>query len=178
MENDPGKITKYEDGYKVAFERTFNHDIHKVWEAITDPEKLKFWFTDIIMDDFKPGGKLTILDREEGKNATHGEIVSIDRPNRFEYIWDGDLAVWELSTTDEGKCKLILTYGKIHPDFILKTPVGWHLLLDRLGGMLGGKHEILSFGESTADEPEFQQMYAVYKKLVLASFPELDLSDN
>ncbi len=175
MENDPGKITRYEDGFKVAFERIFDHDIQKVWEAITDPEKLKFWFTDIIMDDFKPGGKLTILDREENQNATHGKIVTIDRPNRFEYTWDGDLAVWELATLDGGKCKLILTYGKINPDYVLKTPVGWHLLLDRLGGMLGGKREILSFGESTESDPEFQRMHDAYQELVRISFPELDL---
>ena len=88
MENEPGKITRQEDGFKVVFERILDHDIDKVWEAITSPGMLKYWFTDIEMD-FRPGGEMTFTNRDEEKSATHGEIISIDRPNRFETYLGG-----------------------------------------------------------------------------------------
>ena len=172
MKNQPGKITRQEDGFKVVFERILDHNILTVWEVITNPEKLKFWFTDFEID-FRTGGKIKIINRDQDRTATYGEIVKIDRPNRFEYTWEGDLAVWELFPLGENKCKLRLTYGKIDQNYVDRTPVGWHILLNRLEKMLGGSREILPFGEEEGNSPEFQRVKKEYDQIIYSSFPEL-----
>jgi uncharacterized protein YndB with AHSA1/START domain len=45
-----GKFLKESEGYKIEFERILPYDILTVWDAITNPEKLKWWFTDIEME--------------------------------------------------------------------------------------------------------------------------------
>ncbi|MDN5202544.1 SRPBCC family protein [Fulvivirgaceae bacterium BMA10] len=172
MKNKHGKITRREDGFRVVFERILNHDIHKVWEAIANPDKLKYWFTDFEMD-FRPGGKIKILFRDQDRTVTHGEVVRIDPPNKFEYTWEGDIAIWELFDLGKNKCKLRLTYGKIDQSYLDKTPVGWHLLLDQLEEMLGGRREILPFGDEVENNPEFQRIKKEYDQIIYATFPEL-----
>ncbi len=171
MNSEFGKITKQEDGYCVVFERTLNHDIHTVWDAITNPEKLKFWFTDFIMD-FKPGGKISVLNRDEYKTASHGEIVKIDEPSCFSYIWEGDLAVWELSPLGDTQCRLKLTYSRIDKEYVGKTPAGWHLLLDRLVAMLAGSNQTYPFGLED-DNPKLLELIDLYSSKAAEQFQEL-----
>jgi len=160
MKNKSGKITRQEDGFKVVFERTLDHNIQKVWDAITNPEKLKFWFTDIVMD-FRKGGKLTIFNRDEDGSSTNGKILKIEQPTRFEYMWEDDLAVWELFPLAENKCKLTLTYGKVHQDIAANTTSGWHVLLDRLEMALGGSRKKYPFGTEEND-PEILELEEFY----------------
>ena len=68
MTSKSGKLTNKAGEYEVRFERTLPHSAETVWDAITNPEKLKLWFTDIDMD-FKPGGGMTI--------ASYGVICKV-----------------------------------------------------------------------------------------------------
>lgn len=171
MNDHSGKVTKRADGFQVEFERTLNYDIHTVWDAITNPDKLKMWFTDIEMD-FKEGGKLTIRFRDEEKTATYGEIIRIDPPHRFEYTWEGELAVWQLSALSENQCKLTLTYSKLSDEYAVNAPAGFHTLLDRLEDMLGGSKEFHPFGTEEND-PDHLRVQEEYARVVYEDFPEL-----
>src|SRR6187397_1397552 len=95
--NNPGVLVKEADGFKVIFERMLNHDIQIVWDAITNPEKLKMWFTDFEME-FKEGGDLKIKFRDAAKTVTTGKIITIQPPNKFAWTWEGELAVWALKS--------------------------------------------------------------------------------
>lgn len=108
MKKEKGKVTREADGFKVRFERVFNHNIHAVWDAITDTEKMKYWFTNIEME-LKPGAPMTIWFRDEARTPTHGKVVKIEKPHRFEWMWETELAVWELFEEGKDKCKLIFT---------------------------------------------------------------------
>lgn len=172
MENNLGKVTKEADGFQVRFERVLNHDVHTVWNAITNPDKLKYWFTDIEMD-FKPGGKVTIRFRDEEKTATYGEIVSIEQPSKFAFTWEGELAVWELFTYQETKCKLILTYSKLTEEYAVNAPAGFHSLLDRLEEMLAGSTTIYPFGAEEVDSEELK-LKQLYAEMIYKKYPELE----
>ncbi len=171
MKNPLGKISKEKDGYKVVFERVVSHPIGKVWNAITSPDELKFWFTDIEMD-FRPGGTITLRFRDKGKTKSHGEIVAIEPPNRFVWTWEDELAVWELTALDEHTTRLVFTYSKLAADYGVNAPAGFHELLDLLEERLGGSEKILPFGAEDSG-PEHFEAQVRYAEAVYTSYPEL-----
>jgi len=171
MKNGLAKVSREADGFRLVIEREFNHDIETVWNAITNPEKLKIWFTRFEMD-FRPGGKMTIWFQDKLKTATYGEIVTIEPPHKFVYTWEGELAVWELKENGKNKCRLTLTYSKLSEQYALSAPAGFHAIIDQLEQVLDGRTEAFAFGtEEIPDEHlRLQQMYAPE---ILEHFPEL-----
>jgi len=170
MENPLGIVSKEKDGFKVVFERTLPHDIQTVWDAITNPEKLKIWFTDFDME-FKEGGKIKIIFRDAAKTITHGEIVSIQPPHKFVWTWEGELAVWELSP--QGKnTKLTFTYSKMADQWAVDAAGGFHTILDRLQLALNGKKESYPFGTEEFDPAQIE-LRETYGKIIFETYPEL-----
>jgi uncharacterized protein YndB with AHSA1/START domain len=168
-----GVVTREAEGFKVVFERTLSHDIQTVWDAITNPEKLKIWFTDFEMD-FKEGGDMKIKFRDADKTVTSGKIISIDPPNKFVWMWETELAVWELTSEGKGKCKLVLTYSKMDDKYAVGASGGFHTILDRLELALNGKKESYQFGTEEND-PQQIELREIYGNIVYEKFPELQV---
>jgi uncharacterized protein YndB with AHSA1/START domain len=166
-----GKVTREADGFQVKFERNYPHSIEKVWDAITNPSKLKYWFTDIDLE-LKTGGKMTVYFRDKARTSSQGKIVAVQKPNRFVWTWEHEQAVWELTSQGPNKCRVVLTYSKLTDDFAEKAPAGFHLLLDRLAEALNGSTTIHPFGNEEI-EPEFKPVQEKYEKVVFADYPEL-----
>lgn len=166
-----GLVTKENDGYQVVLDRILNHSIEQVWNAITDPEQLRYWFTDIEMD-FRPGGKITIQFRDKARTTSHGEIVSIDPPNKFVWTWEGELAVWELKRVNANTTRLILTYSKLPSDYAVSAPSGFHCLIDRLEQRLNGSDAVHAFGDDNND-PEVVRIKVHYAAAVFRTLPDV-----
>ncbi|MBA4058523.1 MAG: hypothetical protein C0490_27650 [Marivirga sp.] len=165
-----GKIMKKKDGFEITFERTLDHNIHVVWEAITDPARLAAWFTDIEMD-FVPGGKMIIRFKDEARTESIGRIVRIQRPHVFEFTWEDELAIFELFSINDSSCKLLFTYSNLADNYVISVPAGWHLLLDQLEAVLNGEKGYYPFGgDETAAA---KKMKAVYAKIVTREYPDL-----
>lgn len=171
MKSQLGKISKENDGYQVVFDRVLHHPIEKVWNAITNPEELKFWFTDVELD-FRPGGNITFRFRDKDKSKSYGEIVAIEPPNRFAWTWEHELAVWELTAIDERATRLVFTYSKLTADYALNAPAGFHGLLDLLEERLDGSERILPFGAEDS-APEHVEAQVRYAEAVFEHHPEL-----
>ncbi|WP_126972677.1 SRPBCC family protein [Gynurincola endophyticus] len=166
-----GKISKENEGYKVIFDRILLHPVDRVWKAITDPDQLKYWFTDITFD-FRPGGQIVFQFRDEEKTKSYGEIVSIDVPNRFVWTWEGELAVWELTALDEYTTRLLFTYSKINGDYAVNVASGFHDILQLLENRLAGSEAMSPFG-ATANAPEFLPIRTRYAAAVYTDYPEI-----
>ncbi len=169
---NPGKILKKEDGYEVQLERIFNHNIKTVWDALTNPEKMKVWFTDVEMD-FRERGKMKIIFQDEVKTESFGEIATINPPTLFEFIWLGDgtpdeFARWELFEIENSKTKLVLTYSRLIEDYAISVSAGWHITLDYLEEMLDGRTEFPPFGGAPTQEGE--AIKKEYEKLFNKTF--------
>jgi uncharacterized protein YndB with AHSA1/START domain len=95
MIRNPGKVTKANDGYRVVLVRELSHPIESVWNALTDPKKLRIWFTDI-EGDSHPGAEIRIIFQGEDRTVTTGKIVTMDKPVLFEFTWEDELASWKL----------------------------------------------------------------------------------
>ena len=150
-----GILKKQADGYQVTLERTFNHDIKAVWDAITNPEKMRKWFTDVNMD-FKEGGKITFIFQDEAQSKSYGKILTIQPPNLFEFLWESEdmpaeHARWELF--DEGSAtRLVLTYSRVSEDYAPSVAAGWHDTVEYLAEMLDGRTDFPDFGGSEPTE--------------------------
>lgn len=154
--NNLGDFTKEADGYRIRLERTYNHSIGRVWDALTDPAKVTHWFTDVEWE-LKPGSRITFIFQDEQRSRSYGRIVTVEPPRLLEYIWENEeggpdeLARWELF--DEGeRTRLVLTYSRITVDYAANVATGWHIVVDDLGDFLDGKRDFGPFGGAGLDE--------------------------
>ena len=137
---------------KITKEYQFNHPIDKVWDAITDKEKISTWF---IKTDFMPTeGFNYTFKHEEGEECTtiNGTVLKVHPTNELVYTWivEGTEVVttvsWILSEEVEGT-KLILEHSGISnypPDAV--TPMfesfskGWDNCASGLNNYLSEVH--------------------------------------
>lgn len=167
-----GQVSKEADGFKVSFERVYNHDIQHLWNAITNPGLLKIWFTDMEFD-LVPGAKMKIWFRDEGKTESHGQVLVVDPPHRFEFSWEHEVIAWKLTALNEKQTQLNLTHSKVDAQYAINAPAGFHMLLDQLETALDGRTEPYPFGEEISS-PLQLELQAQYKASVLPLFPELE----
>jgi uncharacterized protein YndB with AHSA1/START domain len=163
MKNNLGKIKQKPDGFEVKFERLLPFSVDVVWDAITNPDKLAIWFTDVEMD-FVSGGKMSIRFRDEKRTESFGKIIRIDAPNIFEYLWEDELATWQLFNEGKSSCKLIFTYSKLPDNYAVSVSAGWHVILDQLEEALNGKKEFPPFGGGETETTK--AMRTVYAELL------------
>jgi uncharacterized protein YndB with AHSA1/START domain len=171
MNSKMGTVTREADGFKVRFERVFAHSVGRVWDAITDPEKLKYWFTDIDLE-LKAGGLITFYYRDEARTSSNGKVILVDKPKRFVWMWETEQAEWELFSEGPDKCRMVFTYSKLDEKYAEKATAGFHLLLDRLAKALEGNKTIYPFGAEESN-PEFNPILQQYENALFAEFPEL-----
>lgn len=171
MKHEPGTVSKESDGYKVVFKRVLHHPIEKVWEAITNPQQLKYWFTDAEID-LQPGGKIVFRFRDEAKSLSYGKVVTIEPPHKFVWTWEEELAEWELEKISGNKTQLRLTYSRLPKDYAINAPAGFHSLLDRLEERLNGSDRMYPFG-TEENEPEHIKMQVLYAANVYDTHPEV-----
>lgn len=172
MKTSFGQLSKASDGYQIRLERQLPHSIEKVWDAITNPEKVKIWFSDIELEmDFKPEGKIIFRFLDEARTETFGKILEIQAPRRFVYTWETELAVWELQPEGENACRLTLTYSKISPEYADRASAGWHIVLNQLVGVLQGRTEPYPAGGGQT--PSNKRIKSKYRIMARTQFPEL-----
>jgi uncharacterized protein YndB with AHSA1/START domain len=120
------------DKWTMILVRELRHAPEKVWKALTDPAHLREWAP------FETDGSLdkvgTVKFTWVGAPAAMDTAVTrADAPKLLEY---GD-ARWELEATSGGT-RLTL-WHKIDRRFISMGAAGWHIALDVLDRLLGGK---------------------------------------
>lgn len=130
-----------------VIERTYNAPVHKVWQAITDKDKMKQWYFDL--KEFKPevGFEFEFSGGPPEKSYLHlCKITEVIPGKKLTHSWRYDgyagnsFVTWELF--DEGdKTRVKLTHAGLEtfppePDFAKKNFVaGW---TDILGRSLAG----------------------------------------
>ncbi len=67
-------------GRAVRLQREYDAPIDEVWDAVTNPARIRRWFLPI-SGDFRVGGRYQL----EGNAG--GEIVACERPNRLQLTW-------------------------------------------------------------------------------------------
>lgn len=127
----------------LKFERRYPHPIDKVWDALTQPERLIAWLGEAQLEPEQGGAiKITWLNTDEdGDSAVYnGRITRFEPPNLLE--WEGDIhgrLLWELTADGDDATLLTLTNETPAPDqFRTKVAAGWDIHLDHLATALDG----------------------------------------
>jgi uncharacterized protein YndB with AHSA1/START domain len=101
----------------VVVEKTLNHPIEKVWQAITDKDQMKQWYFDLPDFRLEVGFAFEFTAGDENKQWLHACVITEVIPmTKIAYTWrypeyDGDsLVTWELTDLG-GKTKLMLTHS-------------------------------------------------------------------
>jgi uncharacterized protein YndB with AHSA1/START domain len=91
------------DGEEVAvlISRTYDSAIEDVWQALTDPERVKRWFMPLT-GDLRPGGTFQ-LEANAG-----GEILECEAPSRLRVTFGGPTSLVELRLTPDGDSRTVL----------------------------------------------------------------------
>lgn len=141
--------TYYMQTKPLVIERTYNAPVSKVWDAITNVEKMRQWYFDL--EDFKPqvGFSFEFSAACDGISYLHTcKVTEVESGKKISYSWkykeyEGDSHVtWELFPDGE-TTKLVLTHKGLETfpplkDFTRESFTGgWtHFLGTALKGFL------------------------------------------
>lgn len=170
MQEHLGQFSKTPEGFQVIFERKIPYPPEFVWWTLTDPDRLRIWFTDVKMDFF-PGGDLVFLFRDKNRMEISGQILQIEYGKLFEYSLKGEVSRWEIEPEEEDCCKLTFTYSKVAPQYLLTIAIGWHIYLEQLIAVLIGRTKPFPFS-GTRETKQAKALKTIYSKILLEQFPE------
>lgn len=134
------------DGHAVRLERTYDAPIDDVWDALTNPERIRRWFLPI-HGDLHVGGHYQL----EGQAG--GDVLACDPPHRFRVTWvfgdPGDAPPSELEIRltpgGDGRTRLELDHVAVVPAEMWSqfgpgaVGVGWDMAVLGLGLHLRGE---------------------------------------
>jgi uncharacterized protein YndB with AHSA1/START domain len=92
------------EGRAAIFRRTYDNSIEDVWEACTDPDRLKRWFLPV-SGDLRAGGNYSV------EGVAGGEILRCDAPHLLTLSWqapDFPIDEVELRLTAAGPDRTVL----------------------------------------------------------------------
>jgi uncharacterized protein YndB with AHSA1/START domain len=128
----------------IVVERVLNADIDKVWQAISDKDKMKNWYFDI--PDFEPvaGAEFQFEGGSEAKKYLHlCKIIDLVPGKKISYTWKYEdypgesLVTFEL-LQDGNKTIIRLTHAGLetfpqdNPDFAKESFMGgWHEIIGK-----------------------------------------------
>lgn len=147
------------DGEEVAvlMRRTYEAEIADVWDALTDPDRLKRWFMPI-SGDLRVGGTFQL----EGNAG--GEILACEPPRLLKVTFGGPTSLVEVRLTSEGDDRTTLELEHTVPIEIAQNGAGalfvgpgWDGGFVALGLYFAG--EVADDPVAAASSPEGQELY-------------------
>ncbi|MDL5156674.1 SRPBCC family protein [Actinomycetospora termitidis] len=145
------------EAYTVELRRRYDAEVDDVWDAITDPDRLRRWLKPVT-GDLRPGGTYEL------EGGEHGEILRCEPPRLLKVSWmfGPEADAWpgtsevevRLTPGGDGRTEFELIHAAVvgEPMFPTYGPgaggVGWDIALVALA-------EFLSGGVS-ADHAEFE----------------------
>lgn len=133
---DRGTYLQVDGRPALRFRRTYPHPIEKVWAAISTPAGLQNWFPGRVTMEPHVGGAMTFAEDPNAEPGT-GQVLVLDPPRQFSFIWFKSEVRLELSVADEG-CVLTLTELLEAADTAARNGAGWTVCLGELTRHLDG----------------------------------------
>ena len=125
-------------GWTLVFVRKLSHPPERVWEALTDPERLADWAPFDPSRNLGTTGAATLTMAGGTAADTMDCIVRhADRPRLLEYTWGDDVLRWELEGIDIGT-RLTLSHTVGDPDWLPRVAAGWQICFDVADRALSG----------------------------------------
>ncbi len=151
-------LEKDEAKWTLVLMRELRHSPEQVWEALTDPAKLREWAPFDADGNLGAGGTTVKLTWAGTPQVTETKVARADAPKVLEY---GDLR-WELEAFGSGT-RLTLWHS-IDRRFISWGAAGWHICLDVLDRLLAGNPIGRIAGADAMQFDGWQRLNAEYAK--------------
>ncbi len=95
----------------AQYERLYSQPVEKVWEAITNNEKLKLWMAHLEIVDYREGGKILFHYNDGSEAFEEMEITNFKEGSVIEFEWGEDHVRFR-SISNEGW--ITINYEGIH----------------------------------------------------------------
>ena len=140
-----GTIRRIDEGYAIVFVRRLKKPIEKVWTALTVPERIADWFTEMrFVPELRLGARVELRfpDDDPPYEMTQGEVVALEPPRLLAWTWrDGrnpvGLIRCQLEPEGDG---CVLTFSESGPlrKELAWGASGWQVFLNGLEGATAG----------------------------------------
>jgi uncharacterized protein YndB with AHSA1/START domain len=156
-----GIIRKAEGAYEVVFVRRLNKPVAKVWAALTVPERIADWFTEM---SFKPearlGADVELAFDDPPYRMTRGKVVAFDPPRLFAWTWPEDdhpnsIVRCELEPDGDG-CVLTFSQSGMGTKWLTGTAAGWHTFLEGIEAAADGVRTVAGIEAEKARRPVYE----------------------
>lgn len=122
----------------IRFVRGYPHPVHRVWQAVTEPDQLAAWFPQVVVGDLLvPGARVRFESDAEGAEVFDGKVLRVSPPTLLEFEWGTDVIRLELEAEGTG-CRLTFTDTLHVLGKAARDGAGWHACLDLLGAVVSG----------------------------------------
>jgi uncharacterized protein YndB with AHSA1/START domain len=136
-----GVIRKTGESYEIVFVRRLGKPIEKVWAALTIPERIADWFTEVhFIPELRLGARVELFfpNDDPPYQMTRGEVVAFEPPRVFAWTWTEDdhpnsVVRCELKPEGDG-CVLTFSQSGMGTKYLTGSAAGWHVFLEGLEG--------------------------------------------
>jgi uncharacterized protein YndB with AHSA1/START domain len=161
-----GARIEKKDGERWTFVlvRELRHPPEKVWQALTDPARLREWAPFDADGSLGAAGTTVNLTTVGAPRpfVTETTVTRADFPKLLEYSWGGGPLRWELEPLGDGT-RLTL-WANINRRFVALGAAGWHIALDVLDHLLSGAPVGRTVGPETMKLEWWPRLHAEYQK--------------
>lgn len=162
-----GVIHKRDDGYEIVFIRRLAKPIEKVWAALTVPERIADWFTEMrFVPELRLGARVEVHfpDDDPPYQMTKGEVVALEPPRLLAWTWPEEdhpnsEVRCELSPDGDG-CILRFSQSGMGQKWLTGTAAGWHVFLGGLEDATEGVRTPGSIEREKALRPGYEAQLA------------------
>jgi uncharacterized protein YndB with AHSA1/START domain len=163
-----GLVRKISDeNYEIVFVRRLDKSIEQVWAALTIPERIADWFTEMrFIPELRLGARVEVFfpDDDPPYQMTKGEVVAFEPPRLFAWTWPEDdhpnsTVRCELAHDGDG-CVLTFTQTGMGAKYLTSVAGGWHVFLDGLAGAADGARTPGSIEREKALRPGYEAQLA------------------
>jgi uncharacterized protein YndB with AHSA1/START domain len=131
-----GVIRRTGDTYEIVFVRRLKKPVEKVWAALTVPERIADWFTDMrFIPELRLGARVELRfpDDDPPYEMTNGEVVALEPMQLLAWTWPepghpDSVVRCELAADGEG-CVLTFSQIGMGVKYLTGTAAGWHVFL-------------------------------------------------
>lgn len=164
-----GTIRKTPDGgYEIFFVRRLKKPIEKVWAALTTPERIADWFTDMrFIPEPRLGARVEVRfpDDDPPLEVTDGEVIAFEPPRLFAWTWPdadnvpGSVVRCELESDGDGCILRFSESNRRGTHHLVWGAAGWHAFLDGLEGATEGLSNQGTVQREMALRPHYQAQF-------------------
>ncbi len=140
-----GTVRADGDHRVLRMEHTYRTDPKDLWQALTDPARLRRWFARV-EGDFRVDGTFCVFfDDTDPDQRTLGQVLECDAPHRLRVSWyfrdEGESHVAVDLSADGERTRFVLEHRRLPESAAAGYGAGWQAYVEALAVDVAGESE-------------------------------------